>query len=164
MLEMSCRLAVACTDAPTISAKINVSFTHRNHGLDGDTHSCLQHDTIATTSIVWNRRVFVHLVTDTMTCKLSDHSVAFSLTIVLYGSSYISHVLTCHGILDAFEKRFPCYLKQLANFVRNFANTECISRVTVESVEKRTTINGDNISLFQYCFLAGNAMHHYIIN
>ena len=111
MLEMSGGFSVTRTDAPTVSPQIDVSFAHRYHRFDSNTHTRLQHDAVTTTSIVGHRRIFVHLTSDTMTCKFSDHTIAFSLAIVLYGSTNISHVLACHGILNAFKKRFPGYLK-----------------------------------------------------
>ena len=165
MLEMSGWLSVSCTDGPTIlCVHVDSPVAHGNHRLYGYAHPGFQHHAVSTSSVVGHLRILMHLATDAVSCQFTDDSVALCFAVILYGTSYISNVLAGHSILNSDVKTFLCRLEQLFYLIANGSYTERVGRVSVETVEQRSAVDSDDITLFQNGLLVGYAMHHHIVH
>ena len=164
MLEMSGRLAIASDDGPLVRHQPYLAVAHGNHGFDGNAHASLKHDPVALFAIIGNRWILMHLTAYTMTCKLTHNTIAQRLDGVLHRPSNIAQMLSGYSLLDSIVKSLFSSFQQLPNVLVDFANAECIARIPVVTVKDGSTIDGDDITLFQEDLCGGYAMHHNAID
>ncbi len=164
MLEMSCRLLVACDDAPLVWQHIYLPVAHGYHGFDGYAHACLEHHPIATPSVIGYGWIFMHLAPDAMACEFTDNPVAERFAIVLYGGTDIAYMLARRGLLYTFIKAFLSDTKKLFDIFFHLAYTKGVATVTVVAVQKGPTINADDIALTENSVAAGYAMHNHTVD
>lgn len=147
MLIMSCRFTITSAYSPTVGHQPNLAVTQGYHRLDGYAHAFFKHDTVATGAIIGYRRILMHFFSNAMACQFTNHSVAETLTIVLYCSSYIADMMTGNRLFYAFIKRFFGNLQKLFDLRLNLSDTKRITTVAVISCKKRATIDRNDISI-----------------
>ena len=165
MLEMSCVFAVLCADGPFVLGVHKDGFvSHGDHRLDGDAHARLEQRSVATTPIIGNWRVFVHLAADTVSGEFPDDAVTMTFAMALHRIADIADVFACHGILDTEIKAFLRRLQQLADIVADLTDTKSIGGVAIKTVEKGATVNSDNVTLLQDGLSVGHPMNDNVVD
>ena len=72
------------------------------------------------------------------------------LAIVLHSAADISDMFAGNGSLDAEVERLLSYAQQLSDILGDLAHAESVARVAIESVEKRSTVDRDDVSIVQH--------------
>ncbi len=98
-----------------------------------------------------------------MSDKLADNPIRMRLTMLLYRVTDISYTLTMHGSFNALIKRFLGNFQQLTDFLINLTYTKRICRISTKTIHVSTTINRNDITLFQH-HITRNPMYHLFIN
>lgn len=93
VLKVSGGLAVASNDAPAIWEERYLVSTEGYHRLDGDAESVLELLACTTFTIVWDSRIFVHVMANAVSDKLADNAVASFFTMVLDCSTDIAETI-----------------------------------------------------------------------
>ncbi len=75
----------------------------------------------------------------------------------------VSKMPASYSILYSKQQSFFCYLKQVPYLGLDLTNTECIARVTIETVKYCTTINRYNISILQFRLTIRHSMNNDIV-
>ena len=83
----------------------------------------------------------MHLAPYAMTYELAYDSIAMRLAKCLYCKSDITDALTLLGACYAFIESLLRNIKQLSNFFRNLTYTECVARISVETIQERSAVH-----------------------
>ena len=162
---MSRRLAVARADGPAvIGIQVDVTLSHGNHRLDGDTHAGFQHDAVSAPPVVGHLWVFVHLMTDAMTGQLAHDAIAVGLAVVLHSTADIAQMVTGLCTLDTLVEGFLRGAEQLFHFFAHLADTERVAGVAAEAVEQRTAVDGNDVAVVEHCRVVGHTVNNHIID
>ena len=153
VLEMSGGTAVERDDAPTIGQKSDGRIAEGDHRFDRDAKAVLDLLARSAASVVGYRRIFVHLATDAVTGELTNHTVALSFAMVLYGCADVANATPGKGGLDAEVEALFGDTKQLLDFVAHLTDTECVGGVAAKPVEVGSTVDGDYIAVAENTFI-----------
>ena len=94
MLKMRSGLPVTGYDCPLIRQHKDFIGSHRDHGFNCNAKTILYHLTITAFTVVRYSWIFVHLLTNAMTNKLTNDSVAIAFAVLLYSITNIADSLT----------------------------------------------------------------------
>jgi len=164
VLEMGCGLAVASHYAPLVGCEVDRTVTKSDHRLDGDAHACFQGYSVAATSVVGNLRRLMHLPSYAVAGELAYNSISVGFAITLYGPADVADMIAGYSLLYSFVERCLGDAQQALNFVGDFAYTERVATVTVETVEQCSAINRDDVAFFQDNLITGYAMNDDLIH
>ena len=164
MLKMGCRFAVTGANGPTVLVKPDITLSHRYHGFYGQAHTCLQHHTITASPIIGHLRILVHLTTNAVSCEFTYKAIALSLTMRLHRITDVAQMMASHSILYTQIEGLFGRLQQLTDFSRNLPHAKSVAGVTIEPVQQRTTVDRNDVTLFQDCFLVGDTMHDNVVD
>ena len=133
------------------------------HRLDSNTETTFQHRSVTTSTIVRYLRIFVHVLANTMTYKLTNNSIRTSLAILLDGITDVSYTFAVNSIFNSDVKCFFCGFQQLTNIVCNLTDTKSISGISAKAIHVSSTIHRNDIPVFQY-HITGDAMHNLLVD
>ena len=163
MLKMCSRFAVLCPDGPAVFVQPDIAFPHCNHGLYRNTHACFQHDTVAALPIVRHLRVFMHLMTDAVSCQFTDDTIALCFAVVLHRTADISKMSSRDSIFNTFIERLLCRAKQVFDFLANLSHAESVARIATESVKERTAVDGYDVTILEDGLSIGYTVHDDVV-
>ena len=164
MLEMSSRTPVTRTDTPAVRLKVDVALTHRNHGLDSDTHTRLEHYAVTSAPIVGHLWVLMHLTTYAVTGQLTYYAVARRFAEFLNSAADVAQMVSGDGILYTLIERGLRDLQQLLHFFGDLTHTKRVARVAIEATEQRPTINGNDVTILQHIVGVWHAVNNNIVD
>ena len=164
MLEVGSGFSVTCPDGPAVlRIQIDGAVALGDHRFDGDAHACLEHDAVSPASVVRHLRVFVHLVTDTMSGQFTDDAVTLGFAMLLDSIADIAEMVSGLGCLNAFIECLLGGSQELSYIVSHLTHTEGVARVATEAIEQCAAVNGDDVALLEDRLLVGHAMHHDVV-
>src|ERR1035441_10215551 len=165
MLKMSAHTAVFGDRSPAIFQNFNAWLAGVDHRLDRNDHAFAQLHSAATLTVVGNLWVFVHTGSDAVADKVAHNGKPFSFDHFLYRCANVTEGCTwLHNIDSRLQGCLCCGQQTLRSGIDLFANRDGNRRVAVEAVDNRSTVNGDNIALFQNPIFGGDAVHYFLID
>ena len=90
----------------------------------------------------------MHLATDTVTDKLSHYTKILSLTIGLDRMTYVSYPPANMDGINTFLQGFHSGVEEMTHTRIHLTYRKGKSTVTGKSIEDRTTVYADHVSLF----------------
>ena len=99
-----------------------------------------------------------------MPSQLAHDAVALVFAMVLHRTADVAKMSSRNCVLNAQIERRLRRAEEFLHLITDLAYTECIARVTIESVKQCAAIDGDDVSLLQHRLRARNAVHHHLVD
>ena len=95
--------------------------------------------------------------------KFSYHSVTAAFAVILNSETDMSDSVASFSLIDTYIKRLLCCLQQSQHRFVNFANRESITTVSVVTIENGSTVESDNVSIFEHV-VRRETMNYFIVD
>ena len=83
-----------------------------------------------------NLRIFVHLFSDAVSNKFTNHTITMLLAMCLNGMADVPYSLSGKCCFDSLVQGLFCNFQQLLDFISDFSDTESVTRVTAKTIEQ----------------------------
>ena len=106
----------------------------------------------------------MHLPADSVSGKFADRGKPVRFGMGLDRMAHIAQPVTGHALPYGFPEAFLRNPDQLLRFFADGSDARCKSGVSLPAVKKQRTVDRNNVSVFQDPSIAGNAVHHLIVD
>lgn len=163
MLVVGRPLVVAGTHRPSVAIDDDIPRSHVDHRLDADTHPRTEERSDTAASIIGDIRILMKTVTDAMTCKLTNDSIASLLAVILYGITDMSYAISDPSLFDADIETLLRCTQQAEHLLVNLAYWEGVTAVTIETVDDCTAVASNDISIPKF-IVRGESVNYLVVD
>ena len=163
MLVVSRPLVVASTHRPSVAVDGDIPRSNVDHRLDADAHPRTEKRSDTAASIVGDIRILMKTVTNAMTCKLTNDSIASLLAVILHSITDMAHAITDLGLFDADIETLFCCTQQAEHLLINLAYREGVTAVAIETVDDCAAVASNDISIPKF-IVGGESVYYLVID